>query len=94
MREIVEEESFVIAIEKLGGHGPIDAALESLIGGLSSNPDSFDIIPGCAPIRLAKTEMISWDSKKVPPLALWFRVGHDDKMVSLLWIEEWSAEDG
>jgi hypothetical protein len=84
---LIEEESFKLAVSKLGGAKRIDRALEAYVCALARKPEAYEIVPGWKTLRIAKTNAIELSENSIPPLIVWFRI--DDKgNVRLLWIEE------
>lgn len=93
--QLVEEESFLSAVEALGGSQRVDTALAPVIGGLLLRPQGFPVVPGWANIRMAKTKRVSVGGKAIPPLRVWFQIGtgkepegEDDGCVYLLSVKE------
>lgn len=78
-KTIVESATYRSQFETLGNAEFVDAELSSLIWGISTKPEAFEIVPGFSQIRLAKT---------IGPTSLWllFRIQNDNE-VELLWIE-------
>jgi hypothetical protein len=84
MREIIESDAFLEAVERLGGHRAVDRALDLLYEGLYLNPYVFDHFENdWTKFRYARTRAIDY----VPALVFIFTID-DNGDVVLQHVEE------
>lgn len=73
-RCLIEDPTYVAAVKALGGALLIDYALAPIIDILWREPDVYPIVPGCDPLRLARTKEAVRDLEVVPALYIWFYI--------------------
>lgn len=85
--QIVETDDFTAAVERLGGHLAVDAALGTIMDGLYRNPFGFELFDSPPfSFRYARTKRIGF----VPPLVVIFRIGDDET----IYLEHIEADQG
>lgn len=85
--EIVEDANYPLSVGKLGGAAWVDWATAPILYSLSRNPLGFELVPGHASVRLAKTSLRIEGSELFPGLNLWFKAEEGARRVVLLWVE-------
>ena len=86
MRELVESPDFNAQRTALGDPKRFDELLQALTWGISKRAEDFQVVPGMKEVRMAKTETISWPTKRVPSVRVFFKILNDNQ-VEMLWIE-------
>lgn len=75
MREIIYEASFIDAMQPLGGAYIVDLAMDSIIPGLTSNPNGYRLHKNrITSFRFAVTRAVNWPNRQIPPLVVIFTV--------------------
>jgi hypothetical protein len=76
MREIIYEASFIEAMHAVGGAYIADLAMESVIPGLTSDPEGYRLHKNSiTSFRYAVTREVDWPNRKIPPLIIIFVIG-------------------
>lgn len=92
-RKLIEEPSYERATAQFGGAQSIDWALEPMVDIIAASPDSFPVVNGFSPLRIAKTKLAVRDLEVIPSLRVWFYISNDDESVHLWWVEITPPDD-
>ena len=88
LRTLIEEDSFKVGVEKLGGARSVDEALAAVVDSLTLRPEAWPTIPRYGQMRLAKTDRVQREEGyDIPALSVWFYI-HDEGTVRLMYVEE------
>lgn|SRR5579871_4827207 len=91
--QIVEEQSWDVAVANCGTHQFFDDALAPIDYALHRNPLGLPVVPGFPNLRIAKTKLRFIGGEIIPSYRIWVRLDEQNRVVYKLWVEIAPPED-
>ena len=91
-RTLVESELYTKQLSELGDPQYVDEKLRSLLWGIATTPESFELIPGTKRLCVAKTTIFDDSEGRLVRLRLWFSIESGDDVL-LRAIEKTEEEE-